>query len=64
MLVLGDPAYYGRFGFSQENNILPPYPLPAAWASAWQSKSLIDGAATVEGPLTVPEPWQDPALWC
>jgi putative acetyltransferase len=36
VLVLGDPAYYGRFGFRQEHAIQPTLPVPEAWAEAWQ----------------------------
>ena len=59
-LVLGDPAYYSRHGFQPDRSILPPYPLPEEWADAWQSIGL-DGALT--GRLSVPDYWQDPALW-
>jgi putative acetyltransferase len=46
VLVLGDPSYYGRFGFSKESDVQPPYTLPDEWASAWQSldtKKYING---------------------
>ena len=43
--VLGDRDYYGRHGFLPESSLAPPYPLPAEWDGAWQSKSL-RGAAT------------------
>ena len=63
--VLGDPAYYGRMGFVPETNIAPPYPLPVEWCGAWQSMSL--GSAgrppPLQGKLSVPEPWLQPALW-
>ncbi len=61
--VLGDPGYYGRLGFAPETAIAPPYPLPAAWRDAWQSRTLIDKAQAPRGRLLVPFPWQDPALW-
>ena len=38
--VLGDPAYYGRFGFHPEATLEPPYPLPVEWRDAWQTKEL------------------------
>jgi len=60
--VLGDPDYYGRFGFRAEREIVPPYPLPEAWAEAWQSV-WFNGAGRAAGQLVVPEPWQDAALW-
>lgn len=63
VLVLGDPAYYGRFGFRTEKAIMPPYPLPEEWAQAWQSISLIDTKASLEGPLLVPDLWKKPELW-
>lgn len=63
VLVLGDPAYYGRFGFTAEAGILPPYPLPREWATAWQSIDLGEAGPPVHGTLSVPQPWQQPALW-
>jgi putative acetyltransferase len=62
-LVLGDPAYYGRFGFAPDRAIAPPYELPAAWQDAWQSLALDDDAPPLAGTLTVPPPWRHPALW-
>ena len=61
--VLGDPNYYGRFGFEPEPGVLPPYELPTEWAAAWQSMALSDTAVNAHGKLMVSEPWQDPALW-
>jgi putative acetyltransferase len=61
--VLGDPAYYSRFGFEAERKITPPYPLPEEWDGAWQSLSLDDGDTAVEGTLIVPEPWRKEVLW-
>lgn len=62
--VLGDPAYYGRFGFMPETEIDPPYSLPDEWNGAWQSLSLSDkGAPPGQGRLTVPQPWLQPKLW-
>ncbi len=62
VLVLGDPAYYGRFGFRAEPNIAPPYPLPEDWAGAWQSLALSEDPLG-EGRLAVPKVWDDPKLW-
>ena len=61
--VLGDPAYYGRFGFAPEDAVAPPYPLPEAWRGAWQSIGLRDTARPLQGKLSVPPPWRQPALW-
>ncbi|WP_168206443.1 GNAT family N-acetyltransferase [Labrenzia sp. PHM005] len=63
VLVLGDPAYYSRFGFSQENDIQTPYPLPEEWAQAWQSVSLGPALRVASGSLNLPPVWMDPALW-
>lgn len=61
--VLGDPAYYSRLGFTPEFRVEPPYPLPAEWRSAWQSKHLGDISAPCAGQLSVPPQWLRPALW-
>lgn len=62
--VLGDPAYYGRFGFVRETGVEPPFPLPVEWRGAWQALSLSSSAEPPpQGKLTVPPPWRQPALW-
>ena len=61
--VLGDPAYYRRFGFQPDASLEPPYPLPAEWKDAWQSTSLVGIAKPVVGILSVPPQWRKPALW-
>ena len=61
--VLGDPRYYGRFGFRTETRITPPYPLPEEWLDAWQSINLDDGAPAASGQLIVPPAWRDPSYW-
>lgn len=63
VLVLGDPRYYGRFGFVTETAIEPPYPLPEAWQTAWQSRLGAVAAETAGGRLVVPAPWRDRELW-
>jgi len=63
VFVLGDPAYYGRFGFRHEAFVSAPYPLPAEWADAWQSRCLGDAVARASGKLLLPDVWLDPALW-
>ena len=61
VLVLGDPGYYGRFGFAP-TTIRPPYDLPLGWEPAWQALAF-EGRSVPDGALRVPEPWQDAALW-
>lgn len=63
VVVLGDPAYYGRFGFAPETQVAPPYALPQEWRGAWQSLSLGVAAPPAAGTLCVPPPWREPALW-
>ena len=63
VLVLGDPGYYARFGFSTETRITPPYPLASEWHTAWQSLHLGPADARCEGRLKLPPPWMNPALW-
>lgn len=63
VLVLGDPAYYGRLGFIVEDNVDPPYPLPEEWRGAWQSIALRPIDPPLTGMLCVSDPWRQPALW-
>lgn len=63
VFVLGDPAYYSRFGFRREDGVAPPYPLPKEWVGAWQSLSLNGGKPDIRGRLSVPGPWRREALW-
>lgn len=62
-LVLGDPDYYGRFGFRREDRIQPPYALPTNWTGAWQGCPLHADAAPLAGLLCPPAPWMVPSLW-
>ena len=61
--VLGDPGYYGRFGFAADHRVAPPYPLPKEWREAWQSLGLQGDASSLTGELQVPQSWRQPALW-
>jgi putative acetyltransferase len=63
VLVLGDPAYYGRFGFETDDGVIPPYALPEEWHGAWQSIRLRGDETPLYGKLLVPRPWQQQALW-
>jgi putative acetyltransferase len=63
VFVLGDPAYYRRFGFRMDTNVVPPYSLPQEWAEAWQSLPLSAETPETPGTLQVPAPWQQPGLW-
>lgn len=63
VFVLGDPAFYGRFGFLPERQVSTPQPIPDDWSEAWQSLRLAAGRAAPTGPLSVPAPWMEPTLW-
>lgn len=63
VFVLGDPAYYSRFGFRKDSLVAPPYVLPEQWRPAWQSKSLQSEQRMLPSKLSVPRCWQDPLLW-
>ena len=61
--VLGDPAYYKRFGFIPEGQVLTPYPMPEEWAGAWQSMPIGKRKPLEAGRLMLPEPWMHADLW-
>ena len=61
--VLGDPAYYRRFGFRPERGIAPPYALPEEWRGAWQSCGCGEPATSLNCTVVVPAPWRREALW-
>lgn len=63
VFVLGDPKYYGRFGFEPGSSIAPPHPLPEEWCDAWQSMPLGGAEPALTGALIVPPYWQKPELW-
>lgn len=63
VLVLGDPDYYKKFYFTQENDIEPAYEIPKQWKSAWQSLKLTGVGYYIKGTLKVPTVWQKPELW-
>lgn len=63
VLVLGDPAYYGRLGFRMESGVTAPYALPEDWQEAWQSLALHDDNLQPQGRLVLPAAWLQPRLW-
>ena len=67
VFVLGDPAYYRRFGFAPATpmGLAPPHPLPAEHAEAWMARPLRDrpperlrGTVACCDTLMSPELWQ------
>ena len=63
VMVLGDPAYYSRFGFETESAIAPPYKLPPEWREAWRSIALGADDQPSSGALLLPSPWMHQSLW-
>lgn len=62
LLVLGDPDYYSRHGFSAPSPVTAPYELPLEWSEAWRIRPLtLDAPAA--GKLCVPTPWRNLNLW-
>jgi len=61
--VLGDPAYYRRFGFLPDSLVEPPFPLPPVWDGAWQSRGLGETKTSCSGKLSVPPQWLKRSLW-
>lgn len=63
VFVLGNPAYYARFGFAPEEQVKPPYPLVPEWQTAWQSLRLGATHSNCAGRLCLPPAWMRPSLW-
>ena len=64
LIVYGDPAYYGRFGFTAEAAVAyrPPYPLLHPFG--WQAMILNpDYTPVVSGRVTCVPPLCEPTLW-
>jgi putative acetyltransferase len=64
VFVLGDPAFYGRFGFepAHPKGMRPPHPVELE--AAWQVRALEPGAFDgVEGVVHLGEALEDPKHW-
>jgi len=63
MLVFGDPAFYGRFGFvaAGPSGIRPPHPAEPEWG--WQVLELAEGILGAPGTLKVAAPLDSPEMW-
>jgi predicted N-acetyltransferase YhbS len=63
MLVFGDPAYYGRFGFADAwaKGVRTPYPAEPAWG--WQVLELAERVLGPPGILRVAPPLDAPEMW-
>ncbi|WP_108651139.1 GNAT family N-acetyltransferase [Dongshaea marina] len=62
VIVLGDPNYYGRFGFGGSHHIQAPHPL--AYPQAWLASELKPGALnTAVGIARCADALSDPEYW-
>lgn len=63
ILVFGDPAYYGRFGFTDAwpKGVRTPHPAEPEWG--WQILELAPDLLGPPGVLQVAPPLDDPAMW-
>lgn len=64
--VLGDPGYYGRFGFQPAGRLgfAAPYPIPEAHADAWMVRELRAGTiGQVAGRIRCADALDRPELW-
>lgn len=64
VLVYGDPAYYGRFGFAVDaaERFVAPHPLQFPFG--WQARALSERGSTAGGgQVSCVTPLDDPSLW-
>lgn len=62
VMVLGDPAYYGRFGFHTDHGVQGHRDMPLEWASAWQA--MATGAKPIpNGAIELPAVWDNGQYW-
>lgn len=67
VFVLGDPTYYGRFGFhaAMALSLMPPYPLAEQAIPGWMVNALLSDPVEkkARGQLRCATAWQRPELW-
>lgn len=62
VFVLGDPRYYGRYGFSSRHQVRAPHPLP--YPEAWMAMALQgDALGSVSGELVCARSLSSPEHW-
>lgn len=62
VFVLGDPRYYGRYGFSSRHRVRAPHPLP--YPEAWMAMALQgDALGSVSGELVCARSLSSPEHW-
>lgn len=66
VFVLGDPAYYGRFGFvpATDRGLVAPHPIPAEHPDAWRVHELTPGLlGQVRGNVECARTLSRPEYW-
>jgi putative acetyltransferase len=66
VFVLGDPKYYGRFGFQPAGSLgfEAPFPIPEKNADAWMVQALqSDLGGTVKGKVSCADALNKPEYW-
>ena len=66
VFVFGDPAYYGRFGFTQAdfNRFPTPHPIPDAYRPGWMVQTLSDASRNdFRGQIVCAEALNKPEFW-
>jgi len=66
VFVLGDPSYYGRFGFAPagRRGLAAPQELPPAYVEAWMVKTIGEAdVASISGTVRCAEALSRPELW-
>ncbi|MBL8225650.1 MAG: N-acetyltransferase [Chromatiales bacterium] len=64
VFVLGDPAYYGRFGFvpATPAGLVPPHPLVPEFADAWMERTRA-GSPGAQGRVRCADVLEEPRYW-
>lgn len=64
VFVLGDPAYYGRFGFTAcPVGLDAPFPLSPEYQAGWTCQALAGGAADVRGTVRCADTLNQRKYW-
>lgn len=66
VFVLGNPAYYRRFGFASATplGLYAPYPIPAQHADAWMVQAFEDGMiGRIQGTVQCANALNNPQYW-
>ena len=64
VFVLGDPGYYGRFGFAScPAGLDAPFPLSPVYQAGWMCQALTDAGTGARGTVRCADTLNDPKYW-